>query len=245
MTGIPDRATPRTAARRPSTASGRRRCHRGRARAEAILAALDERYPDARCALGFRTPHELLVATILSAQATDASVNRATPALFARFPRPADYAAATPQEIEPYIASIGLFRNKAKAIHAAMSRLCEHYGGEVPRSMADLLTLRGVARKTANVVLGTAFGLNEGVVVDTHVARLAQRFGLTTQTDPAGIETDLMRLFPRESWTRLSHMLIAHGRSVCRARGAGCGHDPLCLAWCRNAAVARKRGGGA
>jgi endonuclease-3 len=149
-----------------------------RRRAAAIVAALAKEYPDAHCELAHRTPHELLVATILSAQATDIGVNKATPALFARFPTPADYAKATPAEIEPYIKTIGLFRNKAKSIHAAMSSIVERFGGEVPRTMEELLTLRGVARKTANVVLSNAFGVHMGVVVDTHVERLAKRFSI-------------------------------------------------------------------
>ena len=209
-----------------------------RARARRIFASLQRRYPDAHCELVFSSPHELLVATILSAQATDVSVNRATPALFARFPKPASYARATPEEIEPLIASIGLFRNKARAIHAAMSRVMEVYGGEVPRTMNDLLTLRGVARKTANVVLGNAFGIDEGIVVDTHVSRLAQRFGLSAQSDPLHIERDLMALLPRTLWTQASHLLIFHGRRVCKARGGHCAADAICRRWCSNAGEA-------
>ncbi|MFO0828940.1 MAG: endonuclease III [Phycisphaerales bacterium] len=197
-------------------------------RARELLAALRERYPDAHCELDWRKPHELLVATILSAQCTDVAVNKATPALFKRYPTPADYAASTPEAIEPYVKTLGFFRQKAKSIHATMSAVANEFGGAVPRTMAQLLTLRGVARKTANVVLGNAFEMNEGVVVDTHVQRLAQRFGLTRHDDPVKIERDLMALFPRASWCLLSHLLIFHGRRVCKARGHSCADDPLC-----------------
>jgi len=198
-------------------------------RAESLLAALRRHYPDAHCELRYSSPQELLVATILSAQATDAGVNKATPALFARFPTPADYAAATPGEIEPYIRSIGLFRNKARAIHAAMTAVAERFGGSVPRTMDELLTLRGVARKTANVVLGNAFGVNNGFVVDTHIERLSGRFGLVRRgTTVAMIERYLMALFPREAWCEASHMIIWHGRRACPARGRCCSEHPIC-----------------
>ncbi|MFG0259131.1 MAG: endonuclease III [Phycisphaerales bacterium JB041] len=198
-------------------------------RATRLLDALDEHYGDAVCELDFTAPHELLVATILSAQATDVGVNKATPALFEAFPTPADYAASTPEAIEPYIRTIGLFRNKAKAIHAAMAAVTEEFGGEVPRTMEDLLTLRGVARKTANVVLSTAYGIHMGVVVDTHVARLAVRLGLVEGgTTVPQIERHLMAMFPRDRWGDLSHMLIWHGRRACKARGAACGEHPIC-----------------
>jgi len=203
-----------------------------KARALEILGELKRRYPDAHCELDWSKPHELLLATILSAQCTDASVNRATPGLFRAFPTPADYARATPAEIEPHIRSIGLFRNKAKAVHETCRRLVEHYGGEVPRTMEELLTLRGVARKTANVVLGNCFGINEGVVVDTHVERLSQRFGLSRGKTPLAIERDLMALFPREDWCLLSHLLIFHGRRACKARGGNCAGDALCRRFC-------------
>lgn len=205
---------------------------KARDRAQRLLALLDEHWSHAHCELTFSTPHELLVATILSAQATDASVNKATPALFAAFPTPADYARATPADIEPYIKSIGLYRNKAKAIHAAMAALVDRFGGQVPRSMDDLLTLRGVARKTANVVLGNAFHIHMGIPVDTHVTRLAQRFALAPQgATVAAIERTLMALFPRERWGDLSHMLIWHGRYQCKARGARCEDHPICAAF--------------
>lgn len=198
-------------------------------RAVELLAALAETYPDAHCELDYRSPHELLVATILSAQATDAGVNKATPALFARYPTPADYAASTPGEIEGYIKSIGLFRNKAKAIHSAMNDIVAKFGGAVPKSMAELLTLHGVARKTANVVLGNAFGINDGFVVDTHIERLAKRFGLVEEgTTVPMIERRLMALFPRDKWCDTSHMLIWHGRRACKARGVECRAHPIC-----------------
>ncbi len=209
-------------------------------RASLLLAALQERYPDATCRLNWRTPHELLVATILSAQATDESVNAATPALFKRFPKPADYAAATPADIEPFIRTIGLWRNKARAVHESMAAVATRFNGKVPRTMDELLTLRGVARKTANVVLGNCFGLAEGVVVDTHIGRLSQRMGLSKHTDPVKIERDLMALFPPESWCMLAHLMIAHGRAVCRARGNTCPTDAICQQFCQEAAGARK-----
>lgn len=214
-----------------------------KSRAAKVLAALRERYPDAKCALRYTTPHELLVATILSAQTTDVGVNRATPALFKRFPTPAAYAAATPEEIEPYVRSLGFFRNKARAVHEAMRDVATLHGGETPRDMASLLALRGVARKTANVVLGNAFGINVGVVVDTHVERLSKRFGLApTNATVAMVERRLMALFPRDAWTTLSHLLIAHGRAVCKARGGRCSEDAICRAFCSEAAASRSPG---
>lgn len=212
-----------------------------KARARKILAALEARYPDAHCELDCKNPLQLLIATILSAQATDVGVNKATPKLFARFRTAADFAAATCEEIEPYIASIGLYRNKAKAIHRACQTIVEEFDGQVPRTMEGLLTLRGVARKTANVVLGSAFDINEGVVVDTHVGRVAHRFGLTRHTEPIKIERDLMALLPREKWCLLSHLLIFHGRRVCKARGARCGDDAICRQFCSNAKSQRTR----
>jgi endonuclease-3 len=198
-------------------------------RAGELLEALAAAYPDAHCELDYANPHELLVATILSAQATDAGVNKATPALFKRFPTPADYAASTPVEIEGYIKSIGLFRNKAKAIHSAMSDVAAKFGGRVPKTMDELLSLHGVARKTANVVLGNAYGVNVGFVVDTHIDRLAKRFGLVDpDTSVPMIERKLMALFPREKWCMASHMLIWHGRRACKARGVECRAHPIC-----------------
>lgn len=210
-----------------------------RLRAAAILKDLDERYPDATCELDYTSPHELLVATILSAQATDVGVNKATPALFAAFPAPADYAAAGVDRVAPYLRTLNFWRMKAKAVVESMRVISERHRGEVPRTMDELLQLRGVARKTANVVLGTAFGINEGVVVDTHVLRLAKRFGLTRSSKPGEVERHLMALFPRDRWCDLSHKLILHGRRVCKARGGACATDSLCRRWCRDAASPR------
>ena len=204
-------------------------------RARRILNALYKHYPDAECELDYTNAHELLVATILSAQATDVSVNKATPKLFEAFPAPADYAKATPEKIQKYISTIGLYRNKSKSVHAAMTAVCENFDGQVPQTMEDLLTLKGVARKTANVVLGNAYGINLGVVVDTHVLRLSSRYGLSEHTDAKKVEKDLMALFPRPHWTMLSHMLIWHGRRVCKARGATCAEHALCQKYCANA----------
>lgn len=202
---------------------------KARKRALRLAGALAKAYPDAHCELVYQNPFQLLLATILSAQATDVSVNKVTPALFRRFPDAASIAAATPQEIEPFIRSIGLYRNKAKSIHGAGKMLMEKFGGEVPRTMAELVELPGVARKTANVVLGNCFGINDGFVVDTHIARLAVRFGLAKAEDNvAAIEQKLMALFPRDRWCVLSHQLIWHGRRVCKARGGTCASDPIC-----------------
>ncbi len=206
-----------------------------KARAKRILDALYREYPEAHCELEYTNPHELLIATILSAQATDVAVNKATPKLFKAFATAADYAATAPKDIEPYVRSLGFFRNKARAVHGSMTMIVQEYSGEVPNTMDDLLRLRGVARKTANVVLGNAFGINVGVVVDTHVIRLSDRFALTKHNDPAKIERDLMALFGRSHWTMLSHLLIWHGRRVCKARGALCADHPLCRKYCSNA----------
>ncbi len=209
-------------------------------RAKAILSALRERYPDAHCELEYTTPHELLIATILSAQCTDVAVNKATPALFERFPTPAEYAEATPGEIEPFVKTLGFFRSKAKSLHESMRDIVNNHGGEVPRTMDELLELRGVARKTANVVLGNAFDINVGVVVDTHVSRLSQRFGLAPEgASVQQIERRLMALFPRDSWTDLSHLLIFHGRRACKARGGSCAEDAICRRYCSNAKAAQ------
>lgn len=202
--------------------------------AAAVYEALLKCYPDAHCELDYQDPLQLLIATILSAQALDSQVNRVTPALFAALPTPADYARLTPAQIEPYINRIGLFRNKAKSIHGAMAMLVRDFGGKVPQTMEELLKLPGVARKTANVVLGNAFGKNEGVVVDTHVQRVGNRLGLTRNTDPKKIERDLMALYPPERWCMLAHLLIFHGRRACRARGALCHEHPVCVKYCSN-----------
>lgn len=184
-------------------------------------------YPDAHCELDFQSPYELLAATILSAQCTDKRVNMTTPELFRRFPTPASLAAAPPGEVEEIIKSTGFFRAKAKSLIGMASALADRHGGKVPPRMEDLVVLPGVGRKTANVVLGNAFGINVGVVVDTHVGRLATRLGLTSETDPLKVEQALMRLFPSEQWTMLSHLLIWHGRRICDARKPRCSDCPL------------------
>lgn len=199
----------------------------GFARAAAIEAALAAAYPDATCELLFRNPYELLVATILSAQCTDARVNTVTPALFDRYPDAASLANAEQGELEGMIRSTGFFRNKAKSLLGMARAVVENHVGEIPGSMEAMTRLPGVGRKTANVVLGTAFGYATGVVVDTHVARLAARLGLSSQSDPEKIEQDLMELFPPASWVALGHRLILHGRRVCTARKAACAGCPL------------------
>lgn len=205
-------------------------------RARAVLKALRERYPDAKCALTYSTSHELLIATILSAQTTDANVNKATPALFKAFPTPQDYANATPKQIEPYVKSLGFFRNKSLAIHESMRDIVERFDGDVPSEMDDLLTLRGVARKTANVVLGNAFGINNGFVVDTHIERLSKRFSLAPEDATVTmVERYLCALVPRDAWAEMSHLFIAHGRAVCKARGGTCAEDAICRRFCSNA----------
>jgi endonuclease-3 len=190
--------------------------------ARTIERLLRKEYPDAKCELDYRNPLELAVATILSAQCTDKRVNMTTPALFARFPDAASLASASQDEVEELIKSTGFFRNKAKNIIGMAQALIATHGGEVPRTMDELVALPGIGRKTANVILGNAFGLNEGIVVDTHVARLSARLGLTRETDPVKIEHALMPLFPRESWTLLSHLLIWHGRRICDAKKPRC-----------------------
>jgi endonuclease-3 len=192
-----------------------------------VFARLERAYPDAHCALDHRNPFELLAATILSAQCTDVRVNLVTPELFRTYPTPAALAGARQKDVERIIQSTGFFRNKAKNLVAMAQALVARHGARVPRTMAELHALPGVGRKTANVVLGNAFGLSEGVVVDTHVARIAKLLGLTRHTDPVKIERDLMRLFPREQWTLLSHLLISHGRAVCIARRPRCGECVL------------------
>jgi endonuclease III len=192
------------------------------ARVKQILAGLKRAYPDAHCELDHHSPLELLVATILSAQCTDKRVNLVTADLFRKYRSAADYAGADRAELEEAIKPTGFFRNKARSIQACCRALAEHHGGEVPRTMDELTQLGGVGRKTANVVLGNAFGLNEGVVVDTHVARLSARLGLSAQKHPEKIEQDLIRLVPRDQWTMLSHWLIWHGRRRCSARKPDC-----------------------
>jgi endonuclease-3 len=195
-----------------------------RERVTQLVEVWPEVYPDAHCELDFENPLELLIATILSAQCTDKRVNMVTPALFKKYRTAADYAKAPQLELERAIRSTGFFRNKAKSIRAATSTIDKKFGGKVPDSMEELRELPGVGRKTANVVLGNAFGKNEGIVVDTHVARLSQRLGLTKQKDAEKIERDLIKLVPRKHWTNWSHWLIWHGRRRCHARKPDCGH---------------------
>ncbi len=192
------------------------------ARLQKIIAGLQKVYPDAHCELNYSNPLELLIATILSAQCTDKQVNLVTPALFKRCPTAQDYANADRTELEKAISRLGFFRNKAKSIQSCCKALAEQHGGEVPRSMEQLTQLAGVGRKTANVVLGNAFNINEGIVVDTHVARLSQRVGVTNTDDPVKIEAELIRMVPRDQWTLFSHLLIWHGRRRCYARNPDC-----------------------
>lgn len=213
--------------RKPKTAAERR------ARVARILEGLDRMYPDASCALIHRSPWELLVATILSAQCTDKRVNEVTPVLFARYPSPADFAAVRPAVLAQDIRSTGFFNNKAKSIVGAAKRVLSDFGGQIPRTIEEMLTIPGAARKTANVVLGTAYGIASGVVVDTHVQRLSKRLDLTRNAEPVKIEKDLVRIIPRERWILFSHQLIHHGRARCQARKPRCqecGIETLCYA---------------
>jgi endonuclease-3 len=196
-------------------------------RAKVILRRLKRRYPDARCALDHRDAYQLLAATILSAQCTDVRVNQVTPTLFARYPGPAALARARPADVEEIVRPTGFFRNKTRSLIGMAQAVVADHGGEIPRSMEELRVLPGVGRKTANVVLGNAYGINEGVTVDTHVARVSRRLGLTDQEDPVKIERDLMPLFPRKQWALLSHLLIFHGRQICVARRPRCGECSL------------------
>jgi endonuclease-3 len=197
------------------------------AHAGVVLDRLLAAYPDAHCALDFTNAYELLCATILSAQCTDKRVNMVTPALFARYPDAAALAAASPDELEEIIRSTGFFRSKAKSLIGMATGLVERHGGEVPADMESLTALPGVGRKTANVILGNAFGRNDGIVVDTHVTRLSNRLALTKESDAVKIEQALLPLFPRDRWTILSHLLIEHGRRVCDARKPRCGECVL------------------
>ncbi len=192
-----------------------------------ILSRLDELYPDATCALTHNSPWELLVATILSAQSTDANVNRVTPELFRKYPTVKDFAALTPEQLEPQIYSTGFFRNKAKSVIGAAKKIVTEFGGEIPDEMDKLLTLPGVARKTANVLLGTWFGQGIGIVVDTHVTRISRRLELTKNTDPPKIEQDLMKVIPPGKWILFAHQIIWHGRKLCIARNPKCAECSL------------------
>lgn len=191
-------------------------------RVTAILAKLDEAYPDVTCALNHQNSFELLIATILSAQCTDVRVNQVTETLFKKYPDPKAFAYATPSELEQEIRPTGFFRNKTKSVMGASKAILEKFHGEVPRTMEELLTLPGVARKTGNVVLGTAYGIPSGVVVDTHVQRIANRLDLTRNEDPKKIEQDLMQVIPKDRWIKFSHQIIWHGRRICQARKPKC-----------------------
>ncbi len=202
-------------------------------RVRQIIAGLDQLYPDVTCALTHRSAWELLVATILSAQCTDVRVNMVTPVLFEKYPTVQDFAALEPEQLEPDIRSTGFFRNKSKSVVGAARKVVADFGGNVPQTMEELLSLPGVARKTAIVVLGTWFKKNEGIVVDTHVTRISRRLELTKQEDAIKIEEDLMRIIPRQRWTDFSHQVIWHGRKLCVARGpqcADCALETLCHA---------------
>ncbi|MEO8597359.1 MAG: endonuclease III [Candidatus Solibacter sp.] len=213
--------------KRPKTAGERKQ------RIAEILARLERMYPDATCALTHRTPWELLVATILSAQCTDKRVNEVTPGLFLKYPTPQDFAAVRPEVLAADIRSTGFFNNKAKSIVGAAKRVTGEFKGEVPRTMEEVLTIPGAARKTANVVLGTAYGIASGIVVDTHVSRISKRLDLTKNSDPVKIEQDLVKIIPPDRWIKFSHQIILHGRALCMARAPECEQcdlNPLCYA---------------
>ena len=213
--------------KRPKTAAERR------ARVDHILRGLDQMYPNVTCALHHGSAWELLVATILSAQCTDKRVNEVTPGLFAKYPTPRDFAAVRPEVLAQDIRSTGFFNNKAKSIVGAAQKVLRDFGGEVPKTMEEMLSIHGAARKTANVVLGTAYGIAVGVVVDTHVQRVSRRLDLTKQTDPVKIEQDLMKIVPQDRWILFSHQIIHHGRALCQARKPRCAEcllDPVCYA---------------
>jgi endonuclease III len=193
-----------------------------------LLEKLYQYYPNPHCELNYTNAFELLIATILSAQCTDVRVNMVTESLFKKYPSPQHFADADLAELEQDVKPTGFYRNKAKSIQETSRRILDVYGGEIPQNMDDLLTLRGAARKTANVVLGNAFGINVGVVVDTHVRRLSNRFGLTNKQDPVKIEKDLMELFPQDEWTNISHLMILHGRAACKARFSKAPDHEIC-----------------
>jgi endonuclease-3 len=215
------------AARRPQTKAAKQ------ARVDQILLVLDEMYPNVTCALHHTSPWELLVATILSAQCTDERVNKVTPGLFAKYPTPQDFAAVRPEVLAQDIYSTGFFNNKAKSVIGAANRIVNDFNGEIPRTIEELVTVPGAARKTANVVLGTVYGIASGVVVDTHVHRIARRLDLTVNDDPVRIEQDLMKIIPQSRWIQFSHQVIHHGRALCIARKPKCAEcrlSPLCYA---------------
>jgi endonuclease-3 len=198
-----------------------------RARAAKMVSILKRAYPNAKCSLDYKTPLQLLIATILSAQCTDARVNMVTPALFAKYKTASDFASAKPSELESLVRSTGFYKNKAKNIKEACRLIVSNYDGKVPRTMAELIALPGVGRKTASIVLGNAFGIIEGVPVDTHAIRLSHRFGWTKQTAQEKIERDLMALLPRSDWVKISDLFVHHGRAVCSARKPMCSKCPI------------------
>ena len=216
------RTPAKKAAAKPAKKHAKPQLKTSPARIAKIIAGLQKAYPGATCALVHSTPWELLVATILSAQCTDARVNMVTPVLFRRFPTPAAMAKASLPEIEEIIRTTGFYHNKAKSISGAAKAVVERFGGEVPRTMEELLTVPGAARKTANVVLGTAYGIAVGVVVDTHVLRLTRRLELTLNTEPKKVEQDLIKIIPKDHWIEFGHELILHGRAICIARKPRC-----------------------
>ena len=217
----------KTAAAKPKTAAERK------ARIDRILKHLDEMYPNVTCELLHENAWQLLVATILSAQCTDKRVNMVTPGLFRKYPTVQDFAAVSPEELGQDIKSTGFYNNKAKSVIGAAKRVLAEFGGNVPRTMEEMLTIPGAARKTANVVLGSGYGIASGVVVDTHVMRIARRLDLTQEEDPVKIEKDLVKLLPQSRWILFSHQLIHHGRGLCVARNPKCGEcrlNPVCYA---------------
>jgi endonuclease-3 len=217
----------KSAVKRPKTRAERAE------RLDGILKWFDKAYPNAECALEHRSPWELLVATILSAQCTDKRVNMVTPGLFEKYPTPQDFAAVRPEVLAQDIKPTGFFNNKAKSVVGAAKRVVEDFGGEVPRTMEEMLTIPGAARKTANVVLGSGYGITSGIVVDTHVSRISHRLDFTKEDDPVKIERDLEKIIPKERWILFSHQMIHHGRSLCIARKprcAECGIESLCYA---------------
>lgn len=219
MSANSPRMTPARARRESGAAKKRRTAD--------ILARLKDEYPDAHCALDHQGAQELLVATILSAQCTDKRVNMVTPALFEKYPRAEDYAEAPLEELEEMVRSTGFFRNKAKSLKGLGQALVDEHGGRVPKTLQELVKLPGVGRKTANVVLGNAFGVDEGIVVDTHVGRLSRRLGLTEENDAVKVERDLMKIVPKDDWTLWAHLLIYHGRQICHSRKPDCGRCML------------------
>jgi endonuclease-3 len=222
-TGVKKRtASAKPKARKPKAAKASRAAGTDSKRIAAILAKLDEAYPDATCELKHDSPFQLLISTILSAQCTDVRVNQVGETLYKKYPDPKAFAYAKPSELEQEIRPTGFFRNKTKSVMGASKAILENFHGEVPRTMEEILTLPGVARKTANVVLGTAYGITSGIVVDTHVLRLSKRLDLTRNEDPKKVEQDLMEIIPREKWIQFSHQLIWHGRRVCHARKPKC-----------------------